>query len=215
MRSEPPPLLARWLLQRLYSGPNAEAVFGDLLERYQASPSSVWYWRQVVTTIVVSLLWAIRAHKMLVIRAVLIGYAVTWLLGLVGFYLARGPVGSAVETLFGGSRHVIFGNWGPLIALITFAGAGWTVGRLHPQNRGAMVLAFASSVVLMDIPELRRLVANALAEERYVPALYGFVWTQSSAVLGILLGGLSQSRSVQKISGNPSRRIKRKALSSR
>jgi hypothetical protein len=199
MRSERPPLLARWLLQRLYSGPNAEAVIGDLLERYQANPSSVWYWRQTLTTIVVSLLWAIRAHKMLAIRAVLSGYAAAWLLGLVLFYLARGPVGSAVDTLFGEPRHIFFSTWGPFI---TFAGAGWTVGRLHPQNRGAMVLAFASSVVLIDIPELRRLIANALAEERYVPALYGFLWTHSLAVLGILLGGLSQSRSVQKGSGN-------------
>ena len=125
MRSERPPLLARWLLQRLYSGPNPDAVIGDLLERHQASPSSVWYWRQALTTIVVSLLWAIRAHKMLAIRAVLSGYAAAWLLGLVLFYLARGPVGSAVETLFGESRYNFFGTWG---TFITFAGAGWTVG---------------------------------------------------------------------------------------
>jgi hypothetical protein len=62
MRSARPPFLATWLLHWLYSGPNAEAVIGDLLERYQTTPSSMWYWRQVLTTIIVSSLCEIHGR---------------------------------------------------------------------------------------------------------------------------------------------------------
>lgn len=184
-----PPSLATRLLHWLYSGPNSEAVIGDLLERYQTSPSSVWYWRQVLTTIVVSLVWEIRAHKMLAIRAVLSGCAAAWLLGFLLLHVARGPVGTAVETLSGESRHIFFGTWGPFITLV---GAGWLVGRLHRHNRRAMVLVFAAFVFLIDIPELHRRIVNAVADEHYVSALYGFISAETLAMLGILLGGLGR-----------------------
>jgi hypothetical protein len=183
------PFLATWLLHRLYSGPNVEAVIGDLLERYQTRPSSVWYWRQVFATIVVSILWEVRTHKLLAIRAALTGCAAAWCLGFVLFYVARGPVGAIVEVLSGESRHVFFGTWGPFITLV---GASWVVGRLHRQSRGAMVFVFAAFVFLIDIPELHRRVVNALTDQRYVSALRGFLWTESLAMVGILLGGLSQ-----------------------
>jgi hypothetical protein len=189
MRFVRPPFLATWLLHWLYSGPNAEAVIGDLLERYQTTPSSMFYWRQVLTTIIVSVLWEIRAHKVLAIRAVLTGCASAWLLGFVLLFVATGPVGTAVETLFGESRHVFFGTWGPFM---TLAGAGWIVGRLHRQSRGAMVLLFATFILLLGIPELHRGVTNALADERYIPALRHFLSAESLAMVASLLGGFSQ-----------------------
>jgi len=189
MRPAWSPLFATWLLRRLYSGPHVEAVIGDLLERYQTRPSSVWYWRQVFATIAVSILWDIRTHTLLAIRAALAGCVAAWCLGFVLLYVAKGPVGAIVEVLSGESRHILFGTWGPFITLVE---AGWVVGRLHRQSRAAMVFVFAAFVFLIDIPELHRRVVNALTDERYVSALRSLLWTESLAMVGILLGRLSK-----------------------
>ena len=51
MTEEQPPALATWLLKRAARG--NEALVGDLLEEYRRGRSAVWYWRQVLTTVVV------------------------------------------------------------------------------------------------------------------------------------------------------------------
>ena len=54
-------------------GPTLDAIVGDLRERFLTHPSRFRYWRQVMLTIVVSAFAEIRAHKLLAVRAVLIG----------------------------------------------------------------------------------------------------------------------------------------------
>jgi hypothetical protein len=41
-----PPRLATWILLLFGGHPDNEAILGDLCERYQVRPSSIWYWRQ-------------------------------------------------------------------------------------------------------------------------------------------------------------------------
>jgi hypothetical protein len=53
MKTLIPPRLATWLLEHFVTSSNTEAILGDLTERYQAGKSRAWYWRQVVTAIVV------------------------------------------------------------------------------------------------------------------------------------------------------------------
>jgi hypothetical protein len=48
-------LLAAKLLERFLSGPHGDALAGDLLEQYRQGRSTAWYWRQVLSAIVVSL----------------------------------------------------------------------------------------------------------------------------------------------------------------
>jgi preprotein translocase subunit SecY len=48
-----PPVLATWLLEHAARGNHA--LVGDLFEEYRRRRSSVWYWRQVLTVVVVSL----------------------------------------------------------------------------------------------------------------------------------------------------------------
>jgi hypothetical protein len=50
------PAVAKWLLRHFGCGPNNVAVIGDLDERYQNGRGPAWYWRQVLYTIVQSLL---------------------------------------------------------------------------------------------------------------------------------------------------------------
>jgi hypothetical protein len=55
-----------------------------------------------------------------------------------------------------------------------------------------MLFLFAASMVLIDIPELHRRMANAMVDDRYIPALRSFLSAESIGTLAILLGGLSQ-----------------------
>jgi len=48
-----PPVLATWLLKHAARG--NDALVGDLFEEHRRRRSSVWYWRQVLTAVVVSL----------------------------------------------------------------------------------------------------------------------------------------------------------------
>jgi hypothetical protein len=80
MRSNQPPGIARWLLRHFGSSSNNEAVIGDLNERYLHGQSRVWYWRQVAVAIVVSTFKDIRNHKLLTLRALIVGWLVFWFL---------------------------------------------------------------------------------------------------------------------------------------
>jgi hypothetical protein len=74
-----PPALATWLLKRLGSGPDADAIAGDLLEEFHERRSAGWYWRQVAIALAVGSWHAVRAHKLRTARAVCIG-TVAWAL---------------------------------------------------------------------------------------------------------------------------------------
>ena len=54
MRSTNPPVVATWFLRQLGSGPNNDALLGDLIEQYGQRRSRIWYWRQVFVAIAVS-----------------------------------------------------------------------------------------------------------------------------------------------------------------
>jgi len=69
-----PPRLADWLLRRLASGPNQPSLIGDLHEQYRRGRSVGWYWRQTVRAIAASVVWDLRRHPLLAIRAVVLTY---------------------------------------------------------------------------------------------------------------------------------------------
>src|SRR4029077_13909411 len=48
-----PPVLAPWLLP--HAARRNDALVGDLFEEHRRRRSDVWYWRQVLTAVVVSL----------------------------------------------------------------------------------------------------------------------------------------------------------------
>ena len=51
MTGKRPPVLATWILKHVARG--NEALIGDLLEEHRRRRSAAWYWRQVVTAVVV------------------------------------------------------------------------------------------------------------------------------------------------------------------
>jgi hypothetical protein len=55
-----PPRVATWLLKHFGSGPDKDAVLGDLAEEYSRKNSALWYWRQTMKAIPVSFLREVR-----------------------------------------------------------------------------------------------------------------------------------------------------------
>jgi hypothetical protein len=67
-----PPAAATWLLKFLTPAGKNEAMLGDLEEDFMQGRSAAWYWRQVLTVILVGLVQELRS------RRVLVSFAAFW-----------------------------------------------------------------------------------------------------------------------------------------
>jgi hypothetical protein len=162
MRDTRPPRLATMLLERLASGPNRDALSGDLIEQYAGGRSACWYWRQAITAILAGAMQDIRDHKLLALRAIGIGVASMWMF----WALATIPL-RIIWVLSSGGMYV-GGRWmtldyswmhyrgylALLMIVVGSAGSGWIVARLHRDHQTAMVLAFLVALVLAAAAQL-------------------------------------------------------------
>jgi hypothetical protein len=141
MKHAHPPILATILLERLVSPPHREALAGDLIEQHRQGRSGAWYWRQVLGAIAVSAAKDLRDHKLLAVRAAVIGlvlyelsaFPVIWL----AIRLARAGIVPFAWTAL----------WLPYLAC---AVSGWIVAQLHPAHKLAMTSICAASLLLFE-----------------------------------------------------------------
>jgi hypothetical protein len=153
MSTTSPPRLATWLVEQLVSGPKRESLVGDLAEQYEHGRSAGWYWRQVLTAILVGTARDTRAYKRLATGAALITWLIvilwvesTWRLYIwendKWFYTGKPSSGLLFEF------WVPFGGGLPLVWCIGSAVTGWASARLSDGNRAAMIAAS----VLAQVP---------------------------------------------------------------
>ena len=69
-----PPRLALWFLNHFLGGENAEAISGDLIERFNGR-SRAWFWRQVLWTTALGNIQEIRGHPLSVLKSIALGCA--------------------------------------------------------------------------------------------------------------------------------------------
>lgn len=193
MRSTNPPAVATWLLKQLGSGPNNDALLGDLIERYGERRSGIWYWRQVLVAIVVSFCREVGAHKLLALRAIATGWAVIF-----AYRLLLRPSATALSIelsvmhlhehgfTFGAISYLYW----YLIYTPVLAAAGWLVARLHREHQAAMVLMFAASKVLSFAPHFVALGMHAVVDPGYLIHLGDETWGAVTTTAMILLGGI-------------------------
>ena len=190
MKSLQPPSGPTWLLGRF--GHKNDALTGDLIEEYGRGRSVAWYWRQVLIAIVVDFGKNVRAHKLLALRAIAVGWIASYIL----FRFAANPLFRFYSKVL--RTHGLFGGlwWqhyylypAPLISTAFTIAVGWIVGRLHRGNREAMVLVYLASVQLWSLPELLRLIVNVLGARRFLPYLLARILGFILVTFGILLGG--------------------------
>jgi hypothetical protein len=192
--STQPPSGPTWLLNRF--GLGNDALTGDLFEDYSQGRSAAWYWKQVLIAIVVDFGKEVRAHKLLALRALVVGWiALDVLLRWVEnpwwrfagrVLLPRGLIPSPYWW-----HHYYL--YPALLIPCIFAGAsGWIVGRCHRAHREAMVVVYLLSVQLWLFCQGGgfRLVEDVLGNRRFLPYLLSWVANFIFITIAILLGGL-------------------------
>ncbi len=166
MKAMQPPKLARWLLHNFGCSRNNEVLLGDLNQQLSTGRSGLWYWRQVIIAIVVGILKESWNNKLHTLAAIAMGWSALYVC-----YLALGPVSAFSEAQLWPDSSLMYylftriapGNWGffykavhpalfvAMRLLMVFL-AGEISGRVvrYPGrvNRKAMVLAYATSVLL-------------------------------------------------------------------
>lgn len=60
MKPRIPPKIATWLLEHFGSGRHNESLTGDLVEEYARGRGRLWYWRQVLSVLVASLVRTVQ-----------------------------------------------------------------------------------------------------------------------------------------------------------
>ena len=72
MTTKRAPTVATWLMKHFGCGPNTDAVLGDLAEQC-LHKSRMWYWRQVLKGIPVSMVNEALGHKAITAKAIVAG----------------------------------------------------------------------------------------------------------------------------------------------
>ena len=144
------PRVLTWLLERFLSGPERESVIGDLIEQHRRGRSSWWLWRQGIGSVIASVLCQSREHKVLALRAVVVGMVVLKLLSLaaspvtrwVGISFWNWTLEHDLDTL----RVAFYQHSGFILLFLKpclfWLIAGYVVARTHREREMAMVIAF-------------------------------------------------------------------------
>jgi hypothetical protein len=196
-----PPRLASWLLRRFARGPKRESLAGDLDEQFARGRPASWYWRQVLSAILIDVASDVLEHKRLALRSVMIMLAIvvpwveiTWALYLRVSEKWINPWVNGSDVLF--ELWIPFGGGLCLIWCVGSAASGWVNGRLGGHHRSAMVAAAAlaqipltlwwSSPVWLHLGMISR-VGPKLWVPNYIWAVVVLVGMPVSTVLGGLL----------------------------
>lgn len=208
MTFKEPPRLPTWLLQHLGCGSDNDAVLGDLAERYRQGKTSFWYWKEVAVAIVVSAFNDIRSHKLLTLRAMIVGGPVFWYLGYWAFdFLALFTRTWPPDWLYskiGPSlwfNHEQFVAWywygdsaaGSVLMIAIGMISGWILARLNWRHRRSIVLLFSLSVLLSWIYYSWTATVEDIGASIFWEAYF---WINNILqVLAVLAGGLMEIRS--------------------
>jgi len=179
MRSEQPPAVATWLLERFCAAPG---LSGDLIEEYAARQSAIWYWKQAVIAVSVYPISQIIEHKWLAVRAVATGYLIWWVFNDT---LLKGVVAPwmGLETTMLKAAYFV-------IAYSLWLGNGWIIGRLHRPYSTAMVLAYVLWAIVASVPPVYAVVMSTIDGSAAGSELAWEVATRIATLLVLMSGGV-------------------------
>jgi hypothetical protein len=103
MINREPPRMAAWLLKQFASPYQRESLVADLLEMYHAGRSRRWYWRQVITALILARARSLRSVPRTALGTAALGTARTGLgtvlLRLVNALLVAGIIALGIGSL--------------------------------------------------------------------------------------------------------------------
>ena len=117
MRPNDPPRIATWMLEHLTPGKKNEALAGDLLEEFKRGRTATWYWRQVVTAIILGFARELRTQWPAIV------YATLWTIP-VPAYLILAVFRNLGETPFFARRWHWAWPYSTIGDIVLFYGAG-------------------------------------------------------------------------------------------
>ena len=143
-----PPRLATALMRELL--PMDCALAGDLQEEYRAGRSARWYWWQVLGAVVIGVARDMNRHRLVPVRATLVGWAVLELCSQASRRVGDQLDAILLPHLAASSWLVEHGVWNLYRSLLVCAvavAASWVVASLDRQHRAAAVTAFTMAYV--------------------------------------------------------------------
>jgi hypothetical protein len=167
MRSAPP-ALATWLLERSSVD---EALTGDLVEEFVGGRGEVWYWKQTLAAMLVSLGRELVAHKWLALRAIATG----WIVWMTLQYLVQPRFEQWTEPGVVPVAPFKYLSW---------VGIGWIIGRFHRPYQTSMVLAYVVFALLMSLPWIYTFLNQTIGHPSYTTTPSGVALALASLMIG-------------------------------
>lgn len=212
MKTRQIPAAAVWLLDTFRVTDGNAALIGDLAEECSAGRSSAWLWRQVLAAIVFAIGQEIYSHKLLTMRAVIVGEAAVlvtsaaiydamwWTSAALAWHWPRPFTWLIMFTGFFG-QTVLRGSLAGLML------GGWVIGRFHRDQRAAFVFLFAVlqflALIVPGFTELYRLAVNSIDQPRFRWYLEMDIAFLLLCPMAVLLGGyLARNRNVDRRAPN-------------
>jgi hypothetical protein len=176
---------AAWLLHQFDVDP---ALTGDLIEERRAGRSSAWFGRQVVKALMSVVFDDLRHHKVLALRAVVMGWVLYVAISFLVNWVHRGPL---IRLL---PHHDAFwpAFWsmqlsGALLVFIGVTSGGVILSCFHSM---AMVAIFSATIFLSEYGFLSYGLLRYGLPEMPLSALFVVMLLALLRPAGILLGGL-------------------------
>jgi hypothetical protein len=181
MRSDRPPVIASWLLERFCADPG---LSGDLIEEYRTRRSPAWYWKQAIVAVSVYPFSQIVEHKWLAIRAIATGYVIWYVFNAT---LLRGVVRPWMD-LLGMETAVRTAYF--VLAYALWLANGWIIAKLHRPYSTAMVLAYVLWAIVASVPPVYAVVMSTIEGSKDGSALAWEVTARVGTLLMLMSGGI-------------------------
>jgi len=178
MRSEHPPVVATWLLERFCADPG---LAGDLIEEYAERRSPGWYWKQAIIAVSVYSTSQILQHKWLAIRAIALGWVIWFIFN---DQLLKGVVRPWMDT-----SSVLKAAYF-LLTYVLWLGNGWIIAKLHRPYSTAMVLAYVLWAIVASVPPVYLHTMSALDGSIGGATVAWEVAARVATLLSVMSGGV-------------------------
>ena len=183
MRSEQPPALATWLLERFCSDPG---LAGDLVEEYGTRRSALWYWKQAIVAVSVYPFSQILEHKWLAARAIAIGWVI-W------FVFNNTLLKGIVRPWMGFDTTMLKASYF-VIGYMLWLANGWVIAKLHRPYSTAMVLAYVLWSIGASVPPIYAAAMSTIDGSAGGASLAWQVAARLVVVLSLITGGMLSAR---------------------